>query len=163
MTWRAYVRCGSHSRRYCHVRAVARYPQHNSGHYHVRRRVGCLSPSCARSANNRHNGRSSCVQPSVDRVTPDATFAARHALQSVNLRQPAPLHYASRAARQNDCLSENIQVVASHHRAFIQLPDFIQQHVFRVWNCDAAAGVGAMVKHQQSGVGSFCKLRQLFG
>ncbi len=64
--------------------------------------------------------------------------------------------------RQNDCCSENIQVVASHHRAFIQLPDFIQQHVFRVWNCNAAAGVGPVIKHQQSGVRSSCKLRQLF-
>jgi hypothetical protein len=74
----------------------------------------------------------------------------------------APLVEVQKTPRQNDGCSENIQVVASHHRAFIQLPDFIQQHVFRVWNCDATAGVGPVIEHQQSGVHSVRKLRQLF-
>jgi hypothetical protein len=34
---------------------------HNIGHYHVRPRPVCLSPSCARSANNGHGRRSTCT------------------------------------------------------------------------------------------------------
>jgi hypothetical protein len=34
---------------------------HNAGHYHVRPRPVCLSPSCARSANSEHSRRGSCV------------------------------------------------------------------------------------------------------
>jgi hypothetical protein len=45
---------------------------HNTGHYHVRPRPVCLSPSCARSANNGHGRRSSCALTSLD-------LAARYA------------------------------------------------------------------------------------
>ena len=45
---------------------------HNTGHYHVRPRPVCLPPSCARSANNGHSRRSSCVLASLDLVTRDA-------------------------------------------------------------------------------------------
>jgi hypothetical protein len=45
---------------------------HNTGHYHVRPRPVCLSPSCARSAKNQHSRRSSCVLASLDLATRDA-------------------------------------------------------------------------------------------
>jgi hypothetical protein len=41
----------------------------NTGHYHVRPRHVSLSPSCARSANNGHSYRSSCVVASLDLAT----------------------------------------------------------------------------------------------
>ena len=46
---------------------------HNTGHYHVRPRPVCLAPSCARSANNGPNRRSSCVLASLDLATRNAT------------------------------------------------------------------------------------------
>jgi hypothetical protein len=48
-----------HSRRYCHVRSLVRYPQHRT----LPRPTEpvCLPPSCARSANNGHSRRSSCA------------------------------------------------------------------------------------------------------
>src|SRR5260370_20030787 len=45
---------------------------HNTGHYHVRPRPVCLSPSCARLANNGHGRRSSCALTSLE-------LAARYA------------------------------------------------------------------------------------
>src|SRR5258708_33172885 len=45
---------------------------YNTGHYSVRPRPVCLPPSCARSANNGHSRRSSCVLASLDLATRDA-------------------------------------------------------------------------------------------
>jgi hypothetical protein len=50
-----------HSRRYRHVRSL------DTGHYHVRPRPVFSSPSCARSANDGHSQRSSCVPASLER------------------------------------------------------------------------------------------------
>jgi hypothetical protein len=50
---------------------------HNTGHYHVRPRPVCLSPSCARSANNGQSRRRSCVLASLDLATLDASAVTK--------------------------------------------------------------------------------------
>ena len=45
---------------------------HNTGHYHVQPRPACLSPCCARIANDRRNRGSSGVLASLDLVPRDA-------------------------------------------------------------------------------------------
>jgi hypothetical protein len=67
----------------------ARPPTHNTGRYHVRPRPACLSPSCVRSAPNRHNRRGSCVVASVDlaNMTHVRHGKRRHA---TSVRHPRP-------------------------------------------------------------------------
>jgi hypothetical protein len=64
-----------HSRRYCHVRSLVRYPWHRTLPRPTR--PVCLSPSCFRSAKNRHSRRSSCVLASLDLATRDARAATK--------------------------------------------------------------------------------------
>ena len=53
-----------HSRRYCHVRSLVRYPQHRTLPHPTETRL--LAAFLRRSVNNGHSRRSSCVLTSLD-------------------------------------------------------------------------------------------------
>lgn len=72
----------------------------------------CLSPSCVRSANNRHNRRSSCVLASVDFATHDTRLSH----QRIGITAAMHLHATRRREAGSEFLSDRRRRVARVRR-----------------------------------------------
>jgi hypothetical protein len=97
-------------------------------------------------------------------VTPDSAdiIAHRPASDSKRPSKAAPLLGTSAYRHTlHTGSSKDVEVVTRQDVTFIQVPDFLEQHLFGVRNSSSATGIPPVIDHQQSRLHTVCKVSKL--